>query len=99
MQLQLYVMSLVATAIADACKTDLLTPPKGEQAPQTLEHYKMMMAWDADLIVRQKLALTECQIRNERLTAKLLKARQTIQELRNAQIDKDIAHHKHPNDL
>lgn len=84
---------------SDACKSagTVTTPPKGEQAPQTLGYYKDMMAKDA--VEMQSLAgslknekmtssqlrekLMKCRIRVGELSRELAEAKQIISELKN----------------
>lgn len=76
----------------------VITPPKGEQAPQKLSYYKDMMAKDAvemqslaaslkiEKMTRFKLSekLSKCRNRVGELSRELAEAKQMIDDLKNS---------------
>ena len=58
------------------------TTPKGETIPQTVENLQAIMAKDAARMQKMAKDITELQVRNTKLTARLVKVRDTNTSLR-----------------
>jgi len=60
---------------------EVITPPKGEPMPKTIEHFIKRGDSDQELILNQKEEISALKVRNDRLESKLMKKRTECKDL------------------